>query len=67
MSNHIHLLARGEKVFESRDPQFQWDGNYNRGILKGEDASSAVFIYLLDVKTTEGKTIHRKGNVSLIK
>lgn len=60
---HIKIFNRwGEKVFESNEPLFKWEGTY-----RGKDASCAVFMYVLDVKTIDGKNIKQNGNVSLIR
>jgi gliding motility-associated-like protein len=52
----------GEKVFESTSPSLGWDGVFN-----GRQMESAVFYYYLEAKTIDGKSITKKGNVSLIR
>lgn len=52
----------GEKVFESFDPAFQWDGGYNEKLL-----NTAVFDYYLKATLLDGKDVIRNGNVSLIR
>ena len=52
----------GEKVFETSDANFLWDGNYNGKIL-----STQVLTYYLSVEFTDGNAISRKGNISLIR
>lgn len=49
-SFHITILNRwGEVVFESNDPQFQWDGTY-----KSRDLSEGVYFYKLSyLESTE--------------
>lgn len=56
----------GEKVFESADKDFRWDGSYTRGLLKGEEGS-AVFVYRMKAEMVSGTVINKKGNVSLIR
>jgi gliding motility-associated-like protein len=69
----INIFDRwGEKVFESRDPGFCWDGVY-----KGKPLDSAVFVYFIkatfvssgaaatDPKNVFEKT--KKGNISLVR
>jgi len=51
----------GEKVFESTDPSFCWDGIY-----KGELMNSAVFVYLIKA-TKKKEQINKKGNITLIR
>jgi len=51
----------GEKVFESNDPSFCWDGVY-----KGELMNSAVFVYVIKA-TKKKEQINKKGNISLIR
>jgi len=53
----------GEKVFESKDPNFCWDGAY-----KGNTMDAAVFVYYLSAKYLSIETvINKTGNISLIK
>lgn len=62
-SFHIRIFNRwGEKVFESHDKTFQWDGTY-----RGNKLNSSVLIYYYDIKTISGKNIYRQGSLSLIK
>ncbi len=56
----------GEKVFQSADKYFRWDGDCESGILHGEQGS-AVFVYRLRVEMKKQEMIHRKGNVSLFR
>jgi gliding motility-associated-like protein len=60
---HINVFSRwGEKVFESSDPNFCWDGKY-----KGQLLSSDVYIYHITSKFKGDKTETRKGNITLIR
>ena len=52
----------GEKVFETTNATFQWDGSSN-----GQIMNSSVFVYYLRATLTSGEEIVRKGNVSLIR
>ncbi len=52
----------GERVYESTDPRFCWDGIY-----KGNLENTAVFVYYLHATLISGDKISRKGNVSLIR
>jgi len=53
----------GEKVFESKDPNFCWDGIYNNTIMDAQ-----VFVYYIKAKyITLDKPIIKKGNISLIR
>ena len=52
----------GEKVFESADPNFCWDGSY-----QGKMLNSGVFAYYLSATFKNGEKVDFKGNVSLIK
>jgi len=56
----------GEKVFESENQDFRWDGSYTRGLLKGAEGS-AVFVYRMKAEMISGTLIDRKGNISLIR
>jgi gliding motility-associated-like protein len=52
----------GEKVFESGDLDFQWDGRY-RGRLE----EPGVYVYELEIGYVNGSTIHDKGSITLIR
>jgi gliding motility-associated-like protein len=52
----------GEKVFESIDPSFCWDGTYN-----GKALEPAVFIYVVKALFNNSVNLNKKGNVTLIK
>lgn len=51
----------GEKVFESNDPSFCWDGVY-----KGQLMNAAVFVYVIKA-TKKKEQINKKGNITLIR
>lgn len=60
---HIKIFSRwGEKVFESDDPNFCWDGKY-----KGQLLSSDVYVYHITSKFKGDKEETRKGNITLIR
>lgn len=52
----------GEKVFETTDPQQEWDGTF-----KGKQLDPAVFIYYLKASCLTGEEISIKGNVAIIR
>jgi gliding motility-associated-like protein len=52
----------GERVFESDDPGFAWDGRY-QGVMQGP----GVFSYLLDLTFENSYSIHNKGTITLIR
>ena len=52
----------GELVFETMDPSNTWDGNF-----KGEHLNSGVFVYQLVATLTGGKSITKKGNITILK
>jgi gliding motility-associated-like protein len=52
----------GERIFETNSLKNCWDGTY-----KGKKLESAVFVYYLTVKFTDGVEETLKGNISLIK
>ena len=52
----------GEKVFETNDSAFIWDGKF-----KGKQLNSAVFIYYLETTFINGEKTTKKGSVSLIR
>jgi gliding motility-associated-like protein len=52
----------GEKVFESEDPNFCWNGIY-----KGQLLSADVFVYSVSAKYKDDTKINKKGNITLIR
>jgi gliding motility-associated-like protein len=52
----------GEKVFESNDPTYGWDGTFRNKVM-----DSAVFMYTVDGFLSSGTEVKKKGNVSLIR
>ncbi len=60
---NIKIFNRwGEKVFDSSDPNFTWNGTY-----KNELQTPAVFVYYLEGMYANGKTITNKGSLTLIR
>ncbi|MBI3500343.1 MAG: gliding motility-associated C-terminal domain-containing protein [Bacteroidetes bacterium] len=65
-SAHVLIYDRwGEKVFESSDKDFKWDGTSPLG----KKLNSGVYVYHLEVSywEYEDKTIFMHGNVSLMR
>jgi len=52
----------GNKVFDTTDITVSWDGKY-----KNRQLDPAVFVYWLQATFTDGTSINKKGNVTLIK
>ncbi len=52
----------GEKVFETKDPGFCWDGTF-----RGQSMNTAVFAYYLQATLRNGQTVTGKGNISLVR
>jgi len=52
----------GEKVFETTDPGFCWDGTFH-----GQNVNTAVFAYYLQATLRNGQTVTGKGNISLVR
>jgi gliding motility-associated-like protein len=52
----------GEKVFETTDQKFCWDG-----VFRGKQMDSGIFVYYLKATFTNGKEITKKGNISLVR
>jgi gliding motility-associated-like protein len=62
-SFHIAIFDRwGEKVYDSEDPSFCWDGKYLGVVL-----NPAVFVFYINAETIDTKKISRKGNITLIR
>ncbi len=51
----------GEKVFESTDPAFCWDGTYS-----GKPMNSAVFVYYINATDVNAVQVLKKGNITLL-
>jgi gliding motility-associated-like protein len=52
----------GEKVFESSEADFCWDGTF-----RGKTLDPAVFVYFINAKYTVGDNVTKKGNISIIR
>ncbi|HEX7412603.1 MAG TPA: gliding motility-associated C-terminal domain-containing protein, partial [Bacteroidia bacterium] len=52
----------GEKVFESTEENFGWDGYYKAKLM-----DSGVFMYTVDGFLSNGKEVKKKGNVTLLR
>jgi gliding motility-associated-like protein len=52
----------GQKVFESVNRYQGWDGNFN-----GKPQPMDVYAYTLDVEFTDGKTLRKTGDITLIR
>jgi gliding motility-associated-like protein len=62
-SLHIAIYDRfGEKVFESTDPAFKWEGSY-----RGQIVNTQVVTYYLTATLIDGKEISKQGNISLVR
>jgi gliding motility-associated-like protein len=51
----------GEKVFESNDLDFKWDGYYKGAVTEG------VYVYTLSLAYTDGTARSAKGSITLIR
>jgi gliding motility-associated-like protein len=52
----------GEKVFESMEADFCWNGTFRGKIL-----DPAVFVYMINATFTTGESTSKKGNISIIR
>ncbi len=52
----------GQKVFETNDRRVGWDGTKNGQLLPMD-----VYTYTLDVQFTDGKTLRKTGDITLIR
>ncbi|HEX8514918.1 MAG TPA: gliding motility-associated C-terminal domain-containing protein, partial [Bacteroidia bacterium] len=52
----------GEKVFESSEADFCWDGRFRGKIL-----DPGVFVYIIQARYTVGDNVTKKGNISIIR
>jgi gliding motility-associated-like protein len=59
----IYIYDRwGEKVYESTDAGFCWDGTY-----RGKPLDPAVFVYFINATFSNDNKVEKKGNISLIR
>lgn len=59
---HVMIFSRwGEKLFESSNPNFCWNGSYQGRLL-----DSGVYMYVITAKYGK-KSLEKKGNISLIR
>jgi gliding motility-associated-like protein len=52
----------GERIFSSTDVNTGWDGT-----RQGSQMESGTYVYIVMITTTEGKVLHKKGTVILIR
>ncbi|HEX8608538.1 MAG TPA: gliding motility-associated C-terminal domain-containing protein, partial [Pedobacter sp.] len=52
----------GEKVFESSETNFCWNGTF-----RGRTLDPAVFVYMINATFTTGESTTKKGNISIIR
>jgi gliding motility-associated-like protein len=59
----INIYDRwGEKVFESNNSEFKWDGSY-----KGKPLPMGVYTYEMDIEFIGENSIRNKGSITLIR
>lgn len=62
---HLTIFNRwGEKVFDNTNPSILWNGKINGN---GSDASDGTYYYILNVNDPNGKSITKKGSLTLIR
>jgi gliding motility-associated-like protein len=52
----------GEMVFDTKDNSIGWDGTF-----KGENQPVDTYVYILKGKCVSGRTIFKKGNITLLR
>jgi gliding motility-associated-like protein len=58
----------GEKIYETNDPAFKWNGIYNSGLFKNTNqGGTEVYVYYLNAETVDGIKVSKKGNISLVR
>jgi gliding motility-associated-like protein len=58
----------GEKVYETEDSSFKWDGVYNSGFLKnGQLAGTEVYVYQFNAELLDGRSIKQKGSMTMVR
>jgi len=60
---YIAIYSRwGEKVFESDDLHFTWDGTFKNNLQ-----NTAVYVYYLKASMKDGGEVIKKGNITLLR
>lgn len=60
---HLVIYDRwGEKVFETENPAYGWDGKYQT-----QDLESAVFVYQVHAEMNSGTVYDEKGSITLVR
>ncbi len=63
-SFHLRIFdRRGQLVFETRDPDFRWDGK----TLYGSMVREGIYICLIEGKDLAGKPLKQKENLTIIR
>lgn len=57
----------GEKILDTTDSQFKWDGTYKGWILGRITGGSEVYSYWLKAEFMDGTSTFRKGNITLVR
>jgi len=57
----------GEKIFQSENPSFRWDGFYGKLLYETQEMNSTVVAYRMKATFISGKTIDQRGNVSIVR
>jgi hypothetical protein len=58
----------GEKIYETEDPGFRWNGVYNSGILKDtQKGNTQVFTFYMEADIADGTRVTKKGNISIVR
>jgi gliding motility-associated-like protein len=52
----------GNKVFETKDKAFGWDGKQN-----GMECEVGIYAYMVAITFSNGQSLIKKGNVSLVR
>ena len=60
---HLQIFNRwGTQIWQSNDIHAGWDGNY-----EGKEAPMDVYVYVINAAGIDGKRIHLKGTISLLR
>jgi gliding motility-associated-like protein len=62
-SLNVQIFNRwGQRVFESDDLNFRWDGRY-----KGELVQQDVYVYVIQGRNVKGETFLQKGDITILR
>ncbi|TAL57904.1 MAG: hypothetical protein EPN85_12900 [Bacteroidetes bacterium] len=57
----------GEKIYQTTDAAFKWDGSYKGWIFGKEAGGTEIYSYYMEAEIVDGTNFSGKGNISLLR